>query len=288
MVLFTEIYSVWKILPQHNYPSKVSPSIFTKNNLYMSPARNQQDTAYCVETPEGIDIEVQLAGPIPRILAYGIDLLIRIAVLLVISIILAFLGRMGAGIFLVISFLMEWFYPVFFEVYKQGQTPGKKRLGLVVVHEDLTPIAWGASMTRNLLRTADFLPFAYIFGLVSMCSGKRFQRLGDIAAGSLVIHQSVTEHNDTLPKLSPIVSPVALELEDQVAIINFVRRHDRLTTARKQELAKIVHAVTQNSARYSENVEHFESPYSVTNIDDEANNAVKRLQAIGIWLLGAR
>jgi uncharacterized RDD family membrane protein YckC len=228
--------------------------------------RKAYDTTYSVETPEGIDLEVQLAGPIPRILAYVYDVLVRGGILLVVSIVLLFLDRMGAGIFLVVSFLMEWFYPVYFEVFKQGQTPGKRKLGLVVVHEDLTPIAWGASMTRNLLRTADFLPFAYLFGLIAMCVGKRFQRLGDIAAGSLVIHQAPVSDTESLPACQPVAPPVPLDLEDQVAIINFVRRHNRLTKARQQELAEILDHITH------------EGP----------DNAVSRLQGIGIWLLGAR
>jgi len=224
------------------------------------------DTGYFVETPEGIDLEAQLAGPIPRVLAYSIDLVYRAIFLLVMSVIFLSFDKMGTGFFLLISFLLEWFYPVFFEVYRQGQTPGKRRLNLAVVHDDLTPITWGASMTRNLLRAADFLPFAYLLGLISICMGKHFQRLGDLAAGTIVIHQLPGRDVVKLPEIEPILSPVVLELEDQAAIINFTQRHHQLTKARQQELANILNTVTHQ----------------------KPETAVSYLQGMGAWLLGAR
>ena len=72
-------------------------------------------------------------------------------------------------------------------------------------------------MTRNLLRTADFLPLAYVFGLISMCISGRFQRLGDIAAGSLVIHHNTVQDLENLPECAPVAAPVMLDVEDQVA-----------------------------------------------------------------------
>ena len=227
---------------------------------------NVVDTAYFVETPEGIDLEAQLAGPVPRVLAYTIDVTIRALILSVLSGILFVFDRMGVGIFLLISFLFEWFYPVFFEIYRQGQTPGKRRLNIVVVNDDLTPVTLDASMTRNLLRAADFLPFAYLLGLLSICMGKYFQRLGDIAAGTIVIHQSPEQKAVKLPECEPVMAPVVLELEDQAALINFTQRHDQLTTARQQELADILKDITKQDPK----------------------DAVSYLQGIGAWLLGTR
>lgn len=224
------------------------------------------DTAYSIETPEGIDLEAQLAGPIPRVLAYSIDVTYRGIVLTVLAIILAFFDNMGWGIFLVISFLLEWFYPVFFEIFRQGQTPGKKRFNLAVVNDDLTPITWDASVTRNLLRAADFLPFAYLLGLISMSVGKHFQRLGDIAAGTIVIHRRPTQKVEKLPDYEPVMSPVPLELEDQIAIISFTQRHSQLSEARQQELADILKHITKQ--------------------ENEAS--VKYIQGIGAWLLGSK
>jgi len=229
-------------------------------------SQNVIDTAYFIETPEGIDLETQLAGPVPRVLAYSLDLVIRAIFLAILSTILYFLDKMGMGLFLMASFLLEWFYPVFFEVYYEGQTPGKRRLNLVVVNDDLTPITWGASMTRNLLRAADFLPVAYLLGIISMTVGKHFQRLGDLAAGTIVVHQPPDQAVVKLPEHEPIMPPFILELEDQAALINFTQRHSQLTQERQQELANILTNITKQ----------------------EPDTAVKYLQGIGIWLLGSR
>ena len=127
----------------------------------------------CVITP----------GPVPRSLAYLIDLGLRAVVLIVVSMVLGFAGAGGVGIILVLSFLLEWFYPVVFEVYRNGQTPGKKYLGLMAVNDDLTPVNWSTSTVRNLLRAVDFFPFAYLGGFACMVLSSRFQRMGDLAAG---------------------------------------------------------------------------------------------------------
>lgn len=79
-----------------------------------------------VETPEGIEFTSSVAGPLPRTLAYCIDFSWRLLVYLALGIFMIFAGDVGMGFFLVIAFLLEWFYPVFFEVFKNGQTPGKK------------------------------------------------------------------------------------------------------------------------------------------------------------------
>ncbi len=224
------------------------------------------DTSYLVETPEGIDLQVDVAGPVPRALAYAIDFAIRSGIVLGASLILMFANKIGIGIMLILSFLLEWFYPVLFEVYRQGQTPGKKALGLVVVNDDLTPIALGTSLVRNLLRSADFLPFAYLFGLISMVLSGNFQRLGDIAAGTLVVYRSAPLSNGGLPPCVPIAPPISLALEDQIAIIDFTQRHQQLTLDRQRELAGILKEITRR----------------------EADNGVEYLRNVGAWLLGMR
>lgn len=227
------------------------------------------DTTYLVETPEGIDLQAELAGPVPRVLAYAVDISIRIVTLGTVSIVLSLAGKAGAGLLLLLSFLTEWFYPVVFEVLWRGQTPGKKMMGLTVVNDDLTPIAWGTSVIRNLLRAADFMPFAYLGGLISMCLSTRFQRLGDLAAGTLVIHKRQPPEAKALPDIDPVMPPPALSVEDQRAIINFTQRHDSLSEQRQQELADIL----------------------VENRPELMRNCADSLACIrgwGAWLLGAR
>ncbi|HPY41401.1 MAG TPA: RDD family protein, partial [Thiolinea sp.] len=156
------------------------------------------DTTYTVNTPEGIALELSPAGPIARTLAWLVDLFIRAGVSLLIVIILAFMGSLGFGIAAIFIFLLEWFYPVWFELRSQGQTPGKRLLNIYVAQLDASPVSPAASVVRNLLRVVDFLPLLYGFGLASCLMNRRFQRLGDLAANTVVLHKSlpIISHRD--------------------------------------------------------------------------------------------
>lgn len=226
----------------------------------------QLDTVYLVETPEGIDLQAQLAGPVSRAIAYSIDVTIRSVILTIIWMVLIFAGNTGIGIILLLSFILEWFYPVLFEVYNNGQTIGKKYMGLTVVNDDLTPINWGASLIRNLLRFADFMPFSYLGGLLSMVLTSKFQRLGDLAVGSLVIYKSEIRQHASLPTCQPYPPSIPLSLEDQIAIIGFTERHKDLSHDRQKELASIL--------------------AEITHLEPEKN--IKYLRGVGNWLLGVR
>src|SRR5690606_4368338 len=98
------------------------------------------DDQHHITTPEGVPLTLDLAGPLPRALAYFTDLAIRIVVYLVAAILFGLLGGLGNGLMLILIFLLEWFYPVWFEVMRHGQTPGKKAFGMTVVREDGTPV----------------------------------------------------------------------------------------------------------------------------------------------------
>lgn len=223
-------------------------------------------TEVLVETPESIDLQAEPAGIVVRGLAFSIDLLIRGMILMVLSIVLGLAGKAGAGIVLIAWFLLEWFYPVYFEVYRQGQTPGKKKLGLSVVNDDLTPIGWGTSVIRNLLRWADFFPVLYTAGMATMACNKKFQRLGDIAAGTLVVYRQADPQPAQLSTAKAQPPPVALEREDQIAIIGFAQRHRQLSDDRQQELAGILGPL----------------------LPVDSAHRVGCLRGIGHWLLGDR
>ena len=141
-----------------------------------------------IDTPEGARLTLSLAGPLPRALAYGIDLAIRGLALALVAIPLMLFGRGGMGLYLVLLFFMEWFYPVLFEALWQGRTPGKRMMGLAVVHGNGAPLGFNGSLVRNLLRTADLFPMFYLTGFLVMLITRRAQRLGDLAADTLVIH----------------------------------------------------------------------------------------------------
>ena len=116
------------------------------------------DTALSFETPEGGEIELHPAGFFARGVALLIDELLRQAIIIMAAIVMALLGELGLGIYLLIWFVVYWFYSVVFEVFFGGATPGKRSMALTVVHDDGTPVRLPASLIRNLLLVADFLP----------------------------------------------------------------------------------------------------------------------------------
>jgi uncharacterized RDD family membrane protein YckC len=195
------------------------------------------DTLRRVPTPEGFELTLRLAGPVPRALAYAVDLAIRIALFAAFSMSLSMLHGGGTGLMLIAAFLLEWFYPVAFEVWWAGATPGKRAFGLAVLGDNGTPVSFGASVTRNLLRAVDFLPMLYAFGLVSMLASRDFKRLGDLAAGTIVVYRDRPGVRAPIPAAPPLAPAVALSLEERRAILDFAERHATLSEERADEVA---------------------------------------------------
>lgn len=197
-----------------------------------------------IDTPEGARLTLSLAGPLPRALAYGIDFGIRGLAVFAISIPLMLLGRGGSGLYLLLLFLMEWFYPVVFEVFAQGRTPGKKALGLAVVHGNGAPVSLNGSLVRNLLRTADLFPAFYLTGFLATLITGRAQRLGDLAADTLVIHSGherrrAAAGNDADDRPQPPDWP--LSRDDQLVLLAFGERAGLLSEERRRELARLAY-----------------------------------------------
>lgn len=201
------------------------------------------DNIHRYETPEGILLQLRLAGAVARACAWAIDALIKGGVYLVVSLLTMFFGGVGMALMLIGFFLLEWFYPVLFEV-AAGATPGKKAMGLVVVHDNGTPISLPASLLRNLLRVADFLPFLYGIGLVSMLANRRFQRLGDMVAGTLVVYRERELADIAIPEVAPKPPPQQLSVEELRSLISFAERSARLSAERRIELAERLHVLT--------------------------------------------
>lgn len=198
------------------------------------------DTRYHVETPEGIDLPLRPAGLMVRALAFAIDLALRGAMLGLLFMVLAFLGKLGAGLGSILVFVVSWWYMVLFEVLNQGRSPGKQWMGLRVVHDDGTPIGWSASLVRNLLRFVDMLPFGYFLGAISCLQHPTFKRLGDLAAGTLVIYREQPLTRPQLPDVPPRRAAFTLTLSEQRAILGFAERQGELSEARANELASIL------------------------------------------------
>ena len=201
------------------------------------------DTTHNIGTPEGVELKLPAAGLAPRSLAWLIDAMIKYTAVFVIMIVLGLFGKFGGGIMMVAVFLLLWFYNVLFEVFNNGATPGKRALGLRVMNINGTPVDWSGSLVRNLIRFVDALPGCYAFGCTSVLLTKNFQRLGDLAAGTFVIHQpkqsAVPKPNNAEPEA--VILP--LSLDEQHAIVSFGERASSLNTERSEELAKILQPV---------------------------------------------
>jgi uncharacterized RDD family membrane protein YckC len=204
------------------------------------------DTTVRIGTPEGIEFTLRVAGPVPRALAWALDLLIRAGLLLLISIVAALLGDVGTAATLLAMFLLEWLYPAWFEVNGSGATPGKRAMGLMVLHDDGTPVRWSAALTRNLLRALDFLPFMYFIGFCAMVSNRDFKRLGDLAANTLVVYREGKSRPLKIPEAAPIATPAALSAAEQRTVLDFAERIERLTPERAAEIAEIAATLTGN------------------------------------------
>jgi len=198
------------------------------------------DTTRRVATPEGIELTLHLAGPVPRAAAWAIDLALRIAIVVAASFVFLQLGRAGWGVVLLTAFFVEWLLPAWLEAAWRGQTPGKRVMGLMVLNDDGTPVRWPAALTRNLLRAADFLPVLYGLGLIAMLMNRDFKRLGDLAAGTVVVYQQERRAAaKKIPEAPAVVPPIALQLPEQRALLELAERSTTLTKERVEELAEL-------------------------------------------------
>lgn len=223
------------------------------------------DTYREVITPEGVPLHVPAAGPVPRALAWAIDFVIRVGALMLLSIPLTVLGEFGQGLYLGLMFLLMWAYTIVQEAL-WGRTVGKRVLGLRVVAQDGAPIGWMAAITRNLLRTVDMLPFAYALGLLSSLFDRNGRRLGDLVAGTVVVHDSARPLSGSVAIDTVLAPPQPLQPAEQAAIIAFAERAPRLSGPRQQELAAVAAPISGGQGQVG----------------------VLRLYAMANWLLGRR
>ncbi len=200
-------------------------------------------------------------------MAFLLDLLIRLVVDLAIVMLFVSWGRMGGGLILLGMFFVEWLYPIAFELSRWGATPGKRSQGLRVVMDTGLPITPAASFTRNLLRVADFLPLAYGIGIVSMLLNRECKRLGDLAAGTLVVYAEPVVQHDAPPAAEPLAPARALTPAEQAAILAWAGRNRRLTPARLDELAQLAAPVLPA---------------------DPTASPAQRLLGVAQWLMGRR
>jgi uncharacterized RDD family membrane protein YckC len=201
------------------------------------------DTARELETPEGVSLALRVAGPVPRALAWLIDLVARLAMVWVASF-FTLLGESGVGIFLLLVFSVIWIYPVAMELLFKGQTLGKMALGLRVMRDNGAPVTWMPSIVRNLMRTADMFPLFYGFGLLSCLIDRHQRRLGDLVAGTVVVYATEAVPQYRLGEAAAFAPPVPLRPQEQKAVLAFAERAGSLTLPRQVELCDWLSGLT--------------------------------------------
>ncbi len=230
------------------------------------------DTTIEVVTPENIAFEYQLAGPFRRLPAYIVDVLVRYTIMFCIVLALGFmvgmlaieiLGAFAVGTILVSYFLISWFYGAGMETYFNGRTVGKWMFGIRVIDVDGCPITGRRAIIRNLLRVADLAPMSTlpqlamdvppvffiptgIVGLICVICTRRMQRLGDIAAGTMVIVDERTWQLPIAKIEDPRVAPLASFIPGDYLVSRsmartlaiYVERRHYLTPGRRAEIAR--------------------------------------------------
>ncbi len=227
----------------------------------------QLDSTISVVTPENISFDYRVAGPFQRLPAYLLDLMLAAVLFLFIQIGLALtLGWLGSGLAtgasLIIWFAIFWFYGGIFETWMNGQTPGKRLMGLRVLTVDGTPINGMQAVMRNVLRLADSMPLlslevlqipvpvyvipTFVLGVAVMAVNRRYQRLGDIVCGTLVV---VEEPSWRLSGVAKIDDSRAAQLAEFIppnfrvsrtlarALASYVDRRRFLSRERRSEIA---------------------------------------------------
>lgn len=216
-----------------------------------------------IATPEGIDLDVTLAGLGSRFVAFLVDQFIQWAIVLAVGIAIATgasavdsdlegtAGMVFGALFVLVLFLSQFGYPVLFETMAAGRTPGKRVTGLRVVEIGGVPCGFRASVIRNLVRIVDALPGAYLVGMVAILASGRNQRLGDMAAGTLVViegtggrertrRQPTWMEPKTLAEPSPETATwdvSAVTAEELATVRRFLERRASLTPEARSRLA---------------------------------------------------
>lgn len=214
---------------------------------------------YSISTPENVDLHLELAGFGNRILACLVDNLLSFAAVLLV---LAFLGLLnvavglsplpsasrnlvtGLSLMLAIlsTFAIFFGYYIFFEGTWQGQTPGKKLAHIRVIYRNGQPISWSAVFIRNLMRVLD--QYILMLGVVSMIIDKSERRLGDLAAGTIVIRERSSEFSTQDVVLEfPVNQHDTLDIgritpQEYDLLVNYLRRREKISKSSRPLIAK--------------------------------------------------
>jgi uncharacterized RDD family membrane protein YckC len=200
-----------------------------------------------ITTPEGVELQLTLAGVGSRFSAALVDVLLQGLLGVGLAFLFGAFGWLegwGAFAFSIILFVLIFGYDIVFEVLASGRTPGKRLNGLRVVRVGGFPVGFLSSAIRNTVRLVDFLPSAYLVGCIAILASKRNQRLGDIAAGTIVVRER--KATSALPPPRPVnVTPAypswdvgtitTLELQ---TVRQFLARRSSIDSKARTQLAQ--------------------------------------------------
>lgn len=201
-----------------------------------------------VLTPEHVEIRLQPAGAGSRFLAITIDVFLALAISVALGMVFTFLpGAVALPLWMTVTFLVVWGYPIYFEAAHEGRSPGKRALRLRVVDGRGLPLTLGQCFVRNVVRVLDSAPAFYgLGGLASLLDPHR-RRLGDIAADTLVVAEGRSEDPDPAAVLAPEYNSLRtprvmrlvrrrLGLEEREFLAALVRRAPELTEGARFDL----------------------------------------------------
>jgi uncharacterized RDD family membrane protein YckC len=207
-----------------------------------------------IRTPEGVELNLTLAGVGSRFAAAVVDAIIETVVLVAIVVLTIETNGFGAGgdwgaaILLLLVFVVFLGYDVAFEVLASGRTPGKRWNGLRVMLEGGQPIGFLASSIRNVLRLIDWLPSLYLVGVVSIVVTGKNQRVGDLVAGSIVVRERRAP-STVAPRVPAAAGPVAapgawdvsaITPEELAAVRRFLERRTEIAGDARHQLAATI------------------------------------------------
>lgn len=206
------------------------------------------DDRITITTPEGVDVELVTAGLGSRFLAGMLDVTIEIGLLLALVIVASATDPSGVviAVYLVVLFLLLFGYFVLFEVLNRGRTPGKAAVGLRVIRTDGGPVGFVPSATRNLLRLVDGWDLLTVvlcpIGITSVVASRHNQRLGDLAAGTVVVRERFAPSALPVPAMPVDLDRITWDLSavtnDELALLRrFLDRRGALDPAARVQLA---------------------------------------------------
>jgi uncharacterized RDD family membrane protein YckC len=174
------------------------------------------DDRVTIATPEGVEVQLVLAGLASRFVAQLLDSLLQGTVIIACLLAAAATstavsdsGGFAAAGFVILTFVAIFVYDVLFELLNDGRTPGKAAAGIRVVDREGRAVGFFPSVVRNALRIVDFLPGTYLVGAVSILTTRDCQRLGDLAGGTLVVRERFGGRRDRDVPIAPLSVPLS-------------------------------------------------------------------------------